>query len=99
MPFHPATYKELAELVKDEQIHLGDIDTSQIDNMRWLFCDSKRKDFSGIESWDTSKVKNMDSMFLGAKHFNADISGWNVANVFNSLICFAMPSDFLKVKT
>ena len=46
MQFHPATHKELAELVKDELIHLGDIDTSVITNMRWLFCNSKRKDLN-----------------------------------------------------
>lgn len=51
MQFHPATYEELAKLVKDERIYLGDIDTSRVENMRWLFCDSKRKDFSGIEKW------------------------------------------------
>ena len=83
MRFHPATYEELAELVKDCSIYLGDIDTSRIENMRWLFCNSKRKDFSGIESWDTSNVKNMIGMFSNAIYFNADISGWNVANVWN----------------
>ena len=83
MQFHPTTYEELAQLVKDERIHLGDIDTSAIDDMMLIFNYPYRKDFSGIEGWDTSKVKNMDSMFCGAKHFNADISGWNVANVEN----------------
>lgn len=55
MRFHPTTYEELAELVKDESVYLGDIDTSQIENMRWLFCNSKRKDFSGIECWNVNE--------------------------------------------
>ena len=94
MRFHPTTYEELAELVKDESIHLGDIDTSQIDNMRWLFCNSKRKDFSGIEGWDTSNVKNMVGMFDNAIYFNADISGWNVSNVWNFTNMFRFAKRF-----
>ena len=92
MRFRPATYAELAELVKDCSIYLGDIDTSRIENMRWLFCNSKRKDFSGIESWDTSNVKNMIGMFSNAIYFNADISGWNVAKVrdFSRMFCGAL---------
>ncbi len=39
MQFRPTTYEELAELLKDERVHLGDIDTSHIDNMClfWYF--------------------------------------------------------------
>lgn len=94
MQFHPTTYEELAELVKDERIHLGDIDTSRIDNMRWLFCDSKRKDFSGIESWDTSNVKNMVGMFRNAIYFNADISGWDTSKVWNMDYMFSFAKRF-----
>lgn len=63
MQFHPATYEELAELVKDERIYLGDIDTSRVENMRWLFCDSKRKDFSGIESWNVNEKCKIHGAF------------------------------------
>lgn len=45
MRFHPTTYEELAELVKDKSIHLGDIDTSQIENMQWLFLQFKAQGF------------------------------------------------------
>jgi surface protein len=33
-----------------------------------------------ISKWNTSKVKDMDEMFM-ASHFNNDISNWDVSNV------------------
>ena len=79
--YHPQTKNELKELVDDESIFLGDIDTSAVTDMSKLFHYSRRKDFSGIESWDVSNVKNMSYMFGRAYNFNGDISGWNVSNV------------------
>ena len=79
--FQPKTRDELKELVTDETIYLGDIDTSLITYMKELFSFSKREDFSGIETWDVSHVKNMSWMFYGAKFFNHDISKWDVSNV------------------
>ncbi|WP_347340930.1 BspA family leucine-rich repeat surface protein [Helicobacter sp. CaF467b] len=64
---------ELRELVKDNDIYLSDIDTSAITDMRALFKDVKRKNFSGIEYWDTSNVITMEGMFAGCKHFNIPI--------------------------
>jgi hypothetical protein len=37
--------------------------------------------FAGIKAWDTSSVKNMAYMFVGAVNQNADLSNWNTANV------------------
>ena len=49
---------------------------------------SHRKNFSGLESWDTSKVKDMAYMFYNQTLFNEDISSWNVANVRNMAYMF-----------
>ena len=38
-----------------------------------LFFRAKRKNFSGIEYWDTSNVITMEGMFAGCKHFNIPI--------------------------
>ena len=76
--YNPKSKDELVELISDESVNLGDIDTSAITDMSYLFNDSKRTDFSGIEKWDTSSVEDMSYMFSNAKHFNSDISGWNV---------------------
>ncbi|WP_243832621.1 BspA family leucine-rich repeat surface protein [Campylobacter sp. US33a] len=79
--YTPQTKEELLALITNEDINLKDIDTSLITDMSGLFLDSTRKDFSGIESWDTSNVKDMSAMFDGATSFNQDISGWDVSNV------------------
>ena len=79
--YKPKALKELYKLTEDENIYLGDIDTSLITDMSGLFSGSKRKDFSGIETWDTSNVVNMNSMFSFASNFNHNINNWNVSNV------------------
>lgn len=81
--YKPKTYRELKALANDDNIHLGDIDISNVNDLSRLFEYSKRKDFSGIEYWDVSHVKNMSWMFDSAYYFKADISRWNVSNVTN----------------
>ena len=54
--YKPCSRKELWELVKDDRICLGDIDTSLITDMSWLFCDSIRMNFDGLETWDTTSM-------------------------------------------
>ena len=72
--YSPKTNEELRELVSDESVNLGDIDTSAITDMSWIFCDYEREDFSGIEKWDTSKVKNISTVFVGVYIYYVDIS-------------------------
>lgn len=81
MKYKPANREELKALCNDESVYLGDIDTSLITDMSMLFYGSSRKDFSGIESWDVSKVENMSYMFCRAKFFNHPISSWNISKV------------------
>ncbi|WP_086244977.1 DarT ssDNA thymidine ADP-ribosyltransferase family protein, partial [Campylobacter devanensis] len=81
--YYPKTRDELISLVRVEGLNLGDIDTSAITDMSWLFCYSKRKDFSGIESWDVSSVVNMSRMFYEAKNFNQPLNNWDVSSVTN----------------
>ena len=50
-------------------------------NFKDLFKNSRRRDFGGIEKWDTSKVTTMESYFEEAEFFNHDIESWNVNNV------------------
>ena len=72
--------KQLKELVRYDEVHLGDIDTSEITSMNRLFENSTRtkEEFSGIEKWDTSNVTSFAYAFSRAEHFDSDISGWNV---------------------
>ena len=78
----PRSKRELIELLDmGAKMPLADIDTSLITDMEGLFRKSKRSNFAGIETWDTSNVVTMKHMFAAAIHFNHDISGWNVSNV------------------
>ena len=92
--YKPRCSKELRELVKDDSIYLGDIDTSLITDMSWLFCDSKRTNFDGLETWDTSNVTTMERLFHRVKHFNHPIGNWNVSSVTNMECIFCGCSDF-----
>lgn len=79
--YTPKTKEELEVLVKDKSINLGDIDTKYITDMSYLFAESTRTDYSGIEKWNTSNVKTMRSMFECNKFFNEDIGAWDVGDV------------------
>ncbi|BDB65740.1 hypothetical protein T36_2219 (plasmid) [Helicobacter cinaedi] len=94
MKYKPQTKEELKELVKDESIHLGDIDTTHITNMSSLFEDSTRNDFSGIEKWNVSNVKYMTSMFAGATNFNQPLDSWDTSNVKNMSCMFYNAKNF-----
>ena len=87
-------YHELKVLVNNVKIPLDKIDTSQITNMSELFMDSKRVVFTGISSWDVSKVKDMSSMFRSAIYFNQDISSWDISNVKNMSEMFLFATSF-----
>lgn len=87
--YSPKTRRELSKLVDDESVNLGDIDTSAIDDMSELFQYSKRKDFSGIEKWNTSNVTSMRDMFNCTEHFNHNINDWDVSNVADMSFIFA----------
>lgn len=78
--YKPTCTKELKELL-EKDVRLGDIDTSLITDMTELFLRSKRKNFDGLETWDTSNVTTMKGMFCYAKYFNHPIECWDVSKV------------------
>lgn len=103
--YKPTTKEELKRLVfTNNGIKLGDIDTSLITDMSDLFNKSERKDFDGIEEWDTSNVENMAYMFaymdynvLGQysmTEFNSNLNNWNVSKVKNMIYMFAYCTYF-----
>ena len=92
--YHPKTKEELKALVDNESINLGEIDTSKITDMSELFRESTRENFTGIENWDVSNVKNMGGMLWGAESFNQDISNWDVSNVWNMKTMFSKAASF-----
>lgn len=75
---------------------LIEIDVSEIKDLSYVFCSSKRiekcssrvEDFRGIEYWDVSGVENLERVFMGSK-INADLSAWKVGKVKNFYEAFA----------
>ena len=92
--YYPKTRDELESLVRVESLNLGDIDTSAITDMSWLFFYNWRKDFSGIESWDVSSVTNMSRMFYNHKNFNQPLNNWDVSSVTDMSGMFADCKNF-----
>ena len=92
--FFPETKSELIELVRDDDVHLASIDTSRITDMSCLFCDVERKDYFGIETWDTSHVVNMQIMFENAVSFNQPLETWDVAHVEDMSYMFHRATSF-----
>ena len=56
--------------------------------------DFKREDFSGIGSWDTSKVTTFERMFYAANNFNEDISKWDTSKAISFKEMFYEASNF-----
>lgn len=90
----PQNIEELKALVDDESVYLGDIDISNITLMDCLFKDSQRRDFKGIETWDTSNVVSMNGMFYNAIYFNHNISTWDTSSVVNMFGMFFEAKSF-----
>lgn len=102
--YKPETKEELKNLVFTKGIKLSDVDTSLITDMSYLFHESKRKDFEGIEDWDVSNVEDMSYMFAYMSYdsyenrskakFNHNLNNWNVSKVKKMSNMFAYCSNF-----
>lgn len=105
--------EQLRKLVLYEEISLGEIDTSEVTDMSFLFAyvnayvyskrfaqqhniilEFKRKDFSGIAGWDTSRVTTFEGMFYMADNFNEDINKWDTSSVTDMSGMFGGASSF-----
>ncbi len=69
----------------------GVVDWAKDNNVK---LDFKRKDFSGIGSWDTSRVTTFERMFYMADNFNEDISKWDTSKAISFKEMFYEASNF-----
>ena len=69
----------------------GVVDWAKDNNVK---LDFKREDFSGIGSWDTSKVTTFERMFYMADNFNEDISKWDTSKAISFKEMFYETSNF-----
>ena len=70
--------------VRGDEGDFNDIDTSEIEEMNFLF--TNKTTFNGdISGWDVSNVKDMEGMFSSATSFNQDISNWDIRGVHKFL--------------
>ena len=79
--FKPKNRHELLELVRNNSIYLGDIDTSLVTDMSYLFAKCNFRDFSGIDTWDMSNVTITENMFSYCSAFDEPIGCWDVSKV------------------
>ena len=98
------TNKDLKNKIKELYKEQGEGETLDVSSLTNIIkCD----DFSGIfqgyedvehiiglEDWDVSNVKNMNSMFWNCKKFNSDLSNWDVSNVENMGFMFKNCENF-----
>lgn len=69
------------------------LDVSNVDDMSYVFKCTWSTDWD-LSRWNTSKVKNMESMFAFARLQNGNISNWDVSNVTNMSNMFSTCFDF-----
>ena len=81
----PKDTKELKKLVRLKSTNLADIDVSHLEDLTYVFRNSRRRDFSGIETWDVSNVKSMRGMFAECPYFTGkEIENWDVSRLSNA---------------
>ncbi|MCR5536661.1 MAG: DUF285 domain-containing protein [Succinivibrio sp.] len=100
--FIPKDILSLRVLINNPSTRLGEIEVGELTDLSYAFSlyadnqvqENPRKDFSGVEHWNTSKVRNMLGVFAGCVNFNQDISGWDVSAAEKMDVMFASCKHF-----
>ncbi|MBB3842152.1 hypothetical protein FHS57_006183 [Runella defluvii] len=70
-------------------------DLSIASSMRSMFRNcSTLVSVPNMNSWNTSNIQIMDSVFVGCKFFNQSLSAWNLSNVTSTIGMFAQAAKF-----
>lgn len=96
--FVPENIYELEMMIQDDNIPLGSIDIRNITDLSRLFYLYPRDNYSGIEKWNVSHVKNMSEMFKNTAKFYGGISNWDISKVKNMQYMFTYTTLISKEK-
>lgn len=91
--FKPRNKAELRELIKIDSVYLGDIDTSLISDFSYVFKNSKRTDYSGLEKWITTSATTFKGMFEDNTNFNYPIE-FDTPNLIDASNMFKGSENF-----
>jgi hypothetical protein len=89
---------EICKKDKNDVVDLNMIDTSEVTDMSFVFCNSwvlqelNDRPFD-ISEWDVNNVVDFHNCFDSYKNFNCDLSNWNVSK------CYSFESMFLNCKS
>ena len=76
--------KDMGYMFNNSQVEKVEIgNTSSVESMSNMFAHAKKLKDGNMSEWDTSKAKNLSSMFYGASQFNQDLSNWNLSSASN----------------
>ena len=65
-------------------LDLSGWDTSNVEGMRYMFCECESLKSLDLSGWDVSSVKDMNHMFYSCRSLKSlDLSGWDTSNVTN----------------
>ena len=79
---------------KGEEIMFGDIDTSNVTNMSYMFYDCKNLESLDLSGFYTLNVTDMESMFAGCENLESlDLSGFYTLNVTDMSFMFSRCSS------
>lgn len=89
--------KEDDELIV-ESVDLSGLDTSNVTDMFYMFCDCSRLVSVNMSGVDTSNVTNMMGMFAGCSSLtNVDVSGFDTSNVMDMEGMFSGCSSLMNI--
>jgi len=89
--------KDMSYAFFDQHTFNGDLskwDVSSVTRFEGMFHLATSYEGVGVETWDTSKAKNMQDMFWDATKFNGNVSGWNTNQVTNMRWMFDKAKSF-----
>lgn len=79
-------------------VYIPHLDTSNVNNMSYMFNNCDNLASLDLSNWDTSKVTNMTYMFANCSNLSSlDLSNWDTSNVNNMSNMFASCSKLTLV--